>query len=51
MDFVKRKPTRLYNYDYSNAGAYFITICTKNKKALLSKIVGEGTETLPYDFG
>lgn len=40
MDFVKRKPTRLYNYDYSNAGAYFITICTKNKKALLSKIVG-----------
>ena len=47
MDFVKRKPTRLYNYDYSNAGAYFITICTKNKKALLSKIVGEGLCALP----
>ena len=27
-------------YDYSLPGLYFITICTYNKKAILSKIVG-----------
>lgn len=40
MDFVRRKPTRLNNYDYSNSGAYFITICTHNKKYLFSNVVG-----------
>ncbi|MBR5237044.1 MAG: transposase [Clostridia bacterium] len=38
----KRKPTRLKGYDYSLPGAYFVTICTKDKKPLLSKIVGQG---------
>ena len=39
----QRKPTRLRNYDYSQAGYYFITICTHNRKNLLSNIiVGEG---------
>ena len=38
-----RKPTRLKDYDYSSAGAYFITICTHNRKNILSKIVGEGS--------
>ncbi len=28
----KRKDIRLKNYDYSEPGAYFITICTKNKE-------------------
>ena len=36
----KRKPTRLKVYDYSTSGAYFITICTHNKKYLFSNIVG-----------
>ena len=31
----KRKNIRLKNYDYSEPGAYFITICTKNKENLL----------------
>ena len=31
----KRKKIRLQNYDYSEPGAYFITICTKNKEKLL----------------
>ncbi len=30
----KRKPTRLREFDYSSNGAYFVTICTKNKKML-----------------
>ena len=31
----KRKDIRLKDYDYSESGAYFITICTKNKEKLL----------------
>ncbi len=39
MEKVKRKPTRLKSYDYSSTGAYFITICTKERKPILSQIV------------
>lgn len=43
MDLPKRKPTRLKGFDYSTIGAYFITICVKERKQLLSKIVvGQG---------
>ena len=38
----KRKHPRLDHYDYSTAGAYFITICTQNRQCLLSRIVGRG---------
>ena len=40
----ERKPTRLKNYDYGTNGAYFITICTKDRKEILSRLdtVGEG---------
>ena len=39
----KRKPTRLKEYDYNTPGAYFVTICTKDRKQLLSNIiVGQG---------
>lgn len=30
----KRKPNRLEHHDYSSAGAYFITVCTKDRKPL-----------------
>ena len=40
MERPVRKPNRLSNYDYSTPGAYFITICTKDKKCILGKIVG-----------
>ena len=43
MVLQTRKPNRLKNYDYSQNGAYFITICTKDRKEILSQvIVGEG---------
>ena len=53
MNFPKRKPTRLKNYDYSSNGYYFVTICSHNRKNIFSKIVGQGlapaeTELLPY---
>ena len=46
----KRKPTRLKGYDYSLNGAYFITICTKDKKCILGKIVGQGLAPVVTDL-
>lgn len=40
MELPKRKPTRLKDYDYSTPGAYFVTICTHNRRCLFSNIVG-----------
>ena len=37
---ARRKNIRLKNYDYSESGAYFVTICTKEKRKILSNIVG-----------
>ena len=42
MELHKRKSTRLKGYDYSSPGAYFITICVKGRKQLLSKIIVGG---------
>lgn len=36
----KRKQNRLNGYDYSSCGAYFITICTKDKQKLFWNNVG-----------
>ena len=36
----KRKPIRIDNYDYSTAGAYFITICTSNREKIFWNSVG-----------
>ena len=38
MDFQTRKKNRLDNFDYSQNGVYFITICVKDRKPILSKI-------------
>ena len=43
MILPQRKSPRLQNFDYSQGGAYFITICTKDQHCVLSKVtVGEG---------
>ena len=42
-----RKNIRLQNYNYSNNGVYFVTICTKDKRPTLSKIVGDGILDVP----
>ncbi len=34
MELPKRKPNRLAEYDYSQNGAYFMTVCTKNRKPI-----------------
>lgn len=38
MENKFRKVIRLKDFDYSQSGAYFITICTKDKKPILSQI-------------
>ena len=38
-DLPKRKDLRLKQYDYSSAGAYFVTICIKDRKRILSDII------------
>lgn len=38
-----RKQLRLKDYDYSTEGMYFITICTHNRKKILSKINEKST--------
>ena len=35
-----RKPTRLSGYDYSGRGAYFVTLCSQNRRCILSAVVG-----------
>ena len=47
MELPQRKPNRIPNYDYSTPGAYFITICTKDKKCILGNIVGGGDLDAP----
>lgn len=49
MTLPDRKKNRLENYDYSQNGAYFITICTRDRKKILSQIVGADT-IRPYEI-
>ena len=42
METPSRKQNRLPDYDYSQGGAYFITVCTQERKRILSDIVGDG---------
>ena len=42
IPFPQRKPNRIPNFDYSCNGAYFVTICTHEKKNTLCSIVGDG---------
>ena len=46
-ELPKRKRLRLQNYDYSSNGLYFVTICIKDKKPILSKIVGDDAHIVP----
>lgn len=36
-----RKPNRLPNYDYSQIGAYFVTVCVQDMRCLLSVVAGD----------
>ncbi|MCR4304169.1 MAG: transposase [Gallionella sp.] len=40
-DIHHRRSVRLRNYDYSQAGAYFITLCTQERKCLFGALAGD----------
>jgi REP element-mobilizing transposase RayT len=44
-----RKANRLAGYDYSQNGAYFVTICIQDRQELLGKIVGATVPGRPSD--
>lgn len=37
----RRKPQRLAHHDYTSTGAYFITVCTKDRQHLFGSVVSE----------
>ena len=41
-ELKKRKTPRYQSFDYNSVGVYFITICTQNRRSILSRIVGTG---------
>ena len=43
----KRKINRLTEYDYAQNGAYFITICAREKKKVFGRVVGGGVLDAP----
>ena len=49
MDLPKRKRIRLPNYDYSAPGAYFVTICTHERRCILSDIAVGAAISRPPD--
>ena len=51
MEFAERKPNRLTEYDYNTNCAYFVTICTQDRKKILSSIVGDDAHIVPKPYG
>ncbi len=45
---ISRKNLRLPEYDYSSGGAYFVTVCTKNKECILGHVVGGDAQIAPH---
>ena len=50
VQLPKRKSNRLKHYDYSQNGAYFITVCVKDGRELLGKVVGGDDHSTPMFF-
>ena len=47
MDAPKRTQPRLKGYDYSANGAYFLTLCARNRARLFGCVVGAGVPDGP----
>ena len=51
MELPQRKKIRAGEYDYGQCGAYFVTICTQNRRPILSNIVGDDAHIVPKRYG
>jgi putative transposase len=40
-EFKRRRSLRLKEYSYAQAGAYFVTVCTKNKQCIFGEVCNE----------
>lgn len=49
MELPKRKNIRLKDYNYFQTGAYFVTICVKDRKPILSDVAVGASIARPYD--
>ena len=49
--YKSRKKHRLIGYDYSQAGYYFITICTNNRNMLFGEIQNKFGKIIPGSLG
>ena len=47
-DIPTRKANRLRGYDYSQNGAYFVTVCAKDRREIFGNIVGDGLARPAY---
>ena len=43
-----RRSLRLEVYDYSQAGAYFVTLCTKDREGIFGEIAGGSMRLSPF---
>jgi len=43
-----RRSIRLPEYDYSQPGAYFVTICTHKRMCLFGQVIGGGMQLNAY---
>jgi REP element-mobilizing transposase RayT len=43
-----RRSVRLKGYDYAQPGAYFVTICVRDRKCLLGKIINDQVQKSEY---
>ena len=50
IPYPQRKPNRLPEFDYNSNRAYFVTICTQDRKNTLCSIVGDGSP-VPKPYG
>ena len=47
----RRKTIRLQNYDYFQSGAYFVTICTAHRSAILGNIIPPTSHSVGAGLG
>ena len=50
-ELPKRKRLRMESFDYNTNKLYFITICTTERRKMLSEIVGDDAHIVPSKYG
>src|SRR5438105_506547 len=48
---LHRRSIRLKEFDYSQSGAYFVTICATNRACLFGRVLADSVSLLPTSVG